>query len=293
MPKVEIDYSNTIFYKIYCVNPDITDMYIGHTTNFVQRKYGHKQSCTNNKSRSYNCKLYNFIRDHGGWSNWIMEIIAFRNCDDQYAARKYEQEYFKEYNATLNSIEPLAPPKIKKEKKEKTIKEPLYCNTCNVTFMTTTLQERHNKTNKHIKRLNLQTTYNKMPKIAESFTCIECNFKCSKQSNWNSHILTAKHKKYKNQHETCHKMPDGFECECGKLYKERTGLWRHKKKCTYVDNMNNDTIDNDNTPDIEKISDTTLVVELVRQNKEFKQMLLDQTKLLMELASKSHVVNKT
>ena len=88
-------------------------------------------------------------------------------------------------------------------------------------------------------------------------------------------------------------MPDGFECECGKLYKERTGLWRHKKKCTYVDNMNNDTIDNDNTPDIEKISDTTLVVELVRQNKEFKQMLLDQTKQMMELASKSHVVNNT
>ena len=262
MPKVDIDYSNTIFYKIYCVNHDITDMYIGHTTNFVQRKHGHKQSCTNNKNRSYNCKLYNFIRDHGGWNNWIMEIIAFRNCDDQYVARKYEQEYFKEYNATLNSIEPLAPPKIKKEKKEKTIKEPLYCNTCNVTFMTTTLQERHNKTNKHIKLLNLQMSTNKMSKNDDRFICESCNFKCSKQCDFNRHRMTAKHKRLQNQPEKRKKEPGYFECECGKIYKERTGLWRHKNKCTYVDTMNNDIVKIDalvsvafnKKPNLERIS---------------------------------------
>ena len=43
MPKVDIDYSNTLFYKIYCIDPSINDMYIGHTTNFVQRKHAHKQ----------------------------------------------------------------------------------------------------------------------------------------------------------------------------------------------------------------------------------------------------------
>ena len=54
MPKVEIDYSNTIFYKISCKNPSIDDIYIGHTTNFVQRKYAHKQSCSNDKSKKNN-----------------------------------------------------------------------------------------------------------------------------------------------------------------------------------------------------------------------------------------------
>ena len=48
MPKVEIDYSNTIIYKITCKDPSITDVYVGHTTNFVQRKHCHKQSCNNN-----------------------------------------------------------------------------------------------------------------------------------------------------------------------------------------------------------------------------------------------------
>ena len=64
MPKVDIDYSNTIFYKIYCKDSAIDDLYIGHTTNFVQRKHAHKQGCKNNKSSNYNCKLYKVIRDN-------------------------------------------------------------------------------------------------------------------------------------------------------------------------------------------------------------------------------------
>ena len=120
--------------------------------------------------------------------------------------------------------------------------------------------------------------------------------KLQQQLIYNTHILTAKHKiltnTYINPNENAPKDAKAFMCSCGKEYKHRQSLNNHKKKCTYVDNMNNDII-YDNTPDIEKISDTTLVVELVRQNKEFKQMLLDQTKQMMELASKSHIVNKT
>jgi predicted GIY-YIG superfamily endonuclease len=67
MTKIEIDYSNTINYKITCKNPDITDVYVGHTTNFVQRKHSHKQSCINNKATNYSCKLYEVIRANGGW----------------------------------------------------------------------------------------------------------------------------------------------------------------------------------------------------------------------------------
>ena len=73
MPKSEIDYSNTIIYKITCKNPQVTDVYVGHTTNFVQRKHLHKICCINNTSPIYNCKLYEVIRKNGGWSNWKME----------------------------------------------------------------------------------------------------------------------------------------------------------------------------------------------------------------------------
>ncbi len=62
MPKEVIDYSNTIIYKIVCNDINIKDTYVGHTTNFVQRKYAHKQGVNNSKSYNYNSKLYKFIR---------------------------------------------------------------------------------------------------------------------------------------------------------------------------------------------------------------------------------------
>ena len=107
MPKIIIDYSNTIIYKIFCKDPNVSDIYVGHTTNFVQRKHAHKQNSMNSKSPCYDLKLYKIIRDNGGWDNWCMEIVNFFNCKDSYEARKKEQEYFISLNATLNSIEPL------------------------------------------------------------------------------------------------------------------------------------------------------------------------------------------
>jgi hypothetical protein len=118
MPKTEIDYSNTIIYKITCKDPNITDVYVGHTTNFVQRKHSHKQGCINNKSHNYKCKVYETIRNNSGWDNWNMEIINFFNCKDHYEARKKEQEYFVLLHATLNSIEPMPKPKSTQEIKK-------------------------------------------------------------------------------------------------------------------------------------------------------------------------------
>jgi len=106
MNKVDIDYSNTIIYKIYCKDVLIKDIYVGHTTNFVQRKYSHKQACNNIKSPYYNLKLYKTIRENGNWSNWDMSIIQFYNCKDYLEVRKKEQVHFLELKANLNSIEP-------------------------------------------------------------------------------------------------------------------------------------------------------------------------------------------
>jgi hypothetical protein len=177
MPKTEIDYSNTIIYKITCKNPGISDLYVGHTTNFVQRKHAHKQSCINVKSSNYKCKLYEVIRNNGGWANWKMEIINFFDCKNQYEARKKEQEYFLSLNASLNSIEPYAihkpkdPPMIKNT----IIKEILYCKECKKHFNNKDLLDVHNQTNKHIKKMESQgnenkNTYNHYCKCCDYYT---------------------------------------------------------------------------------------------------------------------------
>ena len=114
MPKKDSDYSNTIIYKISCKDKTVTDLYVGHTINFVQRKISHEQN-----SKSDKCKLYQIIRTNGGWCNWTMEIIAFFNCMNHTEARMKEQEFFLSLKANLNSLEPF--PKQEEKEKNKTI----------------------------------------------------------------------------------------------------------------------------------------------------------------------------
>ena len=60
--------------------------------------------------------------------------------------------------------------------------------------------------------------------------CKKCDFKCFHQSKYERHLNTAKHKK---QHLTTEEQQKNLECICGKKYKERTALYRHKQKCNY------------------------------------------------------------
>ena len=50
MPRKEINYSKTIIYKIRCEDENITDIYVGSTTNFIKRKNIHKSVCNNENS---------------------------------------------------------------------------------------------------------------------------------------------------------------------------------------------------------------------------------------------------
>ena len=82
MPKVKADYSNTIIYKLCCNDPSITEIYIGHTTNFIQRKHNHHSSCCNKNLKNYNIYVYQIIRNNGGWDNWSMLKIEHYNCNN-------------------------------------------------------------------------------------------------------------------------------------------------------------------------------------------------------------------
>ena len=103
MPKIAIDYANTIIYKIVCNDLTITDCYVGHTTNFVQRRREHKSSCMNEKGRQYNWKLYIAIRANGGWLNYSMVEIEKFKCADVNEACAKEREHYEKLNSILNS----------------------------------------------------------------------------------------------------------------------------------------------------------------------------------------------
>lgn len=99
-----IDYETTpiIFYKFVCENPEIKSCYVGHTTNFQQRKRCHKSKCNNKLSRDNHLKIYQTISENGGWDNWKMVEIDRQICLDLSDARKIEQKYIEELQANMN-----------------------------------------------------------------------------------------------------------------------------------------------------------------------------------------------
>jgi len=192
-------YKNTIIYKITCKDPSITDVYVGHTINFIQRKHAHKQCCNNINSA---IKLYTFIREHGGWSNWNMDIVNFFNCNDQHGAKQKEQEYFISLNATLNSVEPIP-----------TKKDIVSINTCETPVDTVNVE-------------NTDITDNK---TNNKFSCETCEFSCCNKKDYKRHLLTRKHMANNKKSE----KSSSYTCSiCNKTYKHSSSLSKHMKICT-------------------------------------------------------------
>ncbi len=115
MPKTQADYSRTIIYKICCRDVSINDIYIGHTTNFTQRKQNHKTFCCNENFNTYYRYMYKFIRENGGWDNWTMIQLEEYNCKNKREAEMRERYWIETVNPTLNCNSPFTT----KEEKEK------------------------------------------------------------------------------------------------------------------------------------------------------------------------------
>ncbi len=102
MPRTNINYSNTIIYKLCCKDLSITEIYVGSTTDFRKRRWLHKSNCNNEKSKNYNVNVYQFIRENKGWDIWDMiEIERFEAIDGN-DARKRERYWVETLKATLN-----------------------------------------------------------------------------------------------------------------------------------------------------------------------------------------------
>jgi len=101
-----VNYDKSTIYKLCCKDPEITDIYVGSTTNFSRRKSRHKQRCNNENSDKYYYKVYKTIREYGGWSNWDMVEIEKYCSTDKKDLHSRERFWLEELGATLNKIIP-------------------------------------------------------------------------------------------------------------------------------------------------------------------------------------------
>jgi hypothetical protein len=124
---------------------------------------------------------------------------------------------------------------------------------------------------------------NKTPK----YECKSCDFKCSKNCDYQRHIETLKH---------IHRVNDNvgvlFNAKhiclvCNTHYKHASGLSRHKKICKYTEPTQSIPLQVDDP------MQTNLILELVKQNQEFKQLLIEQNKTIIEVAKNNQINNNT
>ena len=130
------------------------------------------------------------------------------------------------------------------------------------------------------------------------FICDICDIICNHKGDWNKHALTAKHinnqQMVTNGNKNPQKSPkipknpqinNNFNCECGKDYKYISGLSRHKKICTFICIHSINPIN-----PINPIMDLSnnIIMELIKQNQEFKNLLIEQNKHIIDLSNKTN-----
>ena len=124
-----------------------------------------------------------------------------------------------------------------------------------------------------------------LPKTCPRFYCTKCHYGTSKKSSYEEHLITLKHTKSTVVNQNLPKTCSTFECNnCLKKYKDKSGLWRHKKKCSssIITNIKKD-----------EPADKDLIMLLVKQNTELLELVKNGTHHTTNNNNNNNSYNKT
>lgn len=129
-------------------------------------------------------------------------------------------------------------------------------------------------------------------KNLKQYLCTDCNFITRQKNDYNRHLLTAKHIKIINSTDKNLKNLKVFKCNCGKEYKFSQGLSKHKKNCDYKPKT--EPIEEplgepsqEPTQNLTMIEpNITMIIEIIKENQEFKKLIIEQSKQLFEQNNK-------
>ena len=135
--------------------------------------------------------------------------------------------------------------------------------------------------------INIEMVHNNSENSPKKFLCESCQYNCCKKSDFEKHLLSLKHKGNETGDKCNRKFAKNVELTCNvcnKIYKSRTGLWRHKKTCNITESTIENTILDSSLNEIKVL--TELVVELVKNNKELQKQNQDFQKTIIEVCQK-------
>jgi hypothetical protein len=118
-----------------------------------------------------------------------------------------------------------------------------------------------------------------------NYECKSCNFKCSKNCDYQRHVSTLKHLHGVNDNVGVFSNAKHICLVCNTHYKHASGLSRHKKQCKTTPHFQSTPLQVDDHLQM------NLILELVKQNQEFKQLLIEQTSTILEVAKSTQTNN--
>ena len=139
----------------------------------------------------------------------------------------------------------------------------------------------------------------KEEKKEKTYYCEKCDYVCCVKFSYDRHIQTTKHKLKQSETNETQKEKKGEKnvCDCGQLFKSRTTLWRHKQKCDYYnEEQNQENQEPEKVKQFETNEPTTKeIIDLMRiqmlENQELRKIMLSQQHQIIELASKTSITN--
>ena len=188
------DYSKTIIYKLCCNDPTIEEIYIGSTCNFSRRKSCHKH---NSNNVNYKLKVYQFIRDNGGFENWNMFQLETKSVEDKREKESLEREWIEKLKPTLNCCIPTRTGKeYYQENKEKLNEKHKEYRKKNIDKISEKNKEYHEKNKDKLKEQKKKYREENKDKIKEKFNC-GCGGKYTHHHK-SRHLKSIKHQKFLN-----------------------------------------------------------------------------------------------
>jgi hypothetical protein len=285
MPKIKIDYGNMIFYKVYCLNPSVKKIFIGHTTNMVQRKHVLKK-----QTEVRNLEMFDIINNNGGWKCWrIKEIEKYNDCKthaDILMREKYHYDILE--NLILSGQHEVK--KIKKEDQYLDIDKAnnnYKCEYCEYECEQKKHFQQHIGTRKHhemVAFIEMMNEYKE--KVIENVKF--SSEKIENASSENASQITDSEKKE-------------YKCiACGKIYKNMSGLCKHRHICKkkllqkiQQKEAVSKTIHNECDCDIESTElmnaampdkeKDEIIIQLLKDNESMKTFMKEQNNMLKEM----------
>jgi hypothetical protein len=137
-------------------------------------------------------------------------------------------------------------------------------------------------------------------KVVKYFYCEKCDYTTSRKYNYEKHKTTPKHladnQKLANVGEESEVVAENncmYKCKCGRKYKYIQGLYKHKKVC-YEEPPQPQQKQQPQMQNLKEYNENSIINHLIKQNmslftttEEFKIMMTEQNKMMMEIANKA------